>query len=127
MVTQSRNLRLHLKGDSLRDNHAHTIFWALVRDNYYDRKQFEFMTLTKPNASKDFVFLTLIFDDARGDVLKSSLTYHHEKLRVSIPRNKEATAPSELRIGTTLVANNLPQKNTQTAIVIALKRLEMVT
>lgn len=122
LVTQARNLRLHLKGDTLRDIHAHSLFRTLVRESYYEGKQHEFMSLTKPDATKDFAFLTLLSEETRDTILTQGLHYHHEKIRVSITRGKEVTAPSELRISTTLVANNLPQKESQTSIVMTLKK-----
>ena len=50
------------------------------------------------------------------------LAYQHEKLCVGITRDKEATAPLELRISTTLVASKLLQKETQTPIVMTLEK-----
>lgn len=35
LVTHACNLRIHLKGDSLRENHVHSIFYMLVKENYY--------------------------------------------------------------------------------------------
>ena len=42
---------------------------------------------------------------------------------MSIIRDRGASHPSELRISTTLVANNLPQRETQTAIIRAIKQV----
>lgn len=69
--------------------------------------QHEFM---KPNATKDFAFLTFVYEEAWDVVLSHELSYHYEKICVNITRDKETTAPLELCISTTLVANNLPQK-----------------
>lgn len=54
LVTQARNLHLHLKGGSLRDTRAHSLFRTLVKKNYYEGKQHECMSLTNPDATKDF-------------------------------------------------------------------------
>ena len=123
LATKARNLRLHLKGDSLRHEHDFDILEAIVRENYYNGKQHEFMGLTKPEIGKNFAFLTLTTEEVRDQVLKEELTFKHEKLQVSVTRNRGASHPSELRISTALVANNLPQKETQTAIVRAIKQV----
>ena len=123
LVTKARNLRLHLKGDSLRHEFASTIFDTLVRESYYSGFQHEFMGLTKPELDKNFVFLTFVTEEARDIILNAGLTYDNEKLIVSIPRDRNAGNPSELRISTTLVANNLPQRESQAAITKAMKQL----
>ena len=123
LATKARNLRLHLKGDSLRHEHNFDILEAIVRENYYNGKQHEFMGLAKPEIGKNFAFLTLTTEEARDQVLKEGLTFKHEKLQVSVTRDRGASHPSELRISTTLVANNLPQKETQTAIIRAIKQV----
>ena len=81
------------------------------------------MGLVKPELEKNFAFLTFITEEARDLVLKEGLTFNHEKLQVSITRDRRASHPSELRISTTLVANNLPQRETQTAITRAIKQV----
>ena len=43
LVTKARNLRLHLKGETLRHTQAFTIFELLVQENYYSGYQHEFM------------------------------------------------------------------------------------
>jgi hypothetical protein len=68
------------------------------------------MNLTKADATKDFAFLTLICEQARDVVFKLGLVFQHKKIHISITRNIESTAPLELCINTTLVANNLPPK-----------------
>lgn len=120
MVTQAWKLHLYIKEDSPKDNHVPSIFRMMVKESYYDGKQYEFMTLTKPDAIKDFAFLTFITAATWDAIMKYGLTYHYEKLQVSATWDKDTTAPSELRISTTLVAHNLPQKETQMDIVIAL-------
>src|ERR1700738_4234731 len=50
------------------------------------------------------------------------LVYNQEKLQVSITRDRGAGNPSELRISTTLIANNLPQRETQTTISRVIKQ-----
>jgi hypothetical protein len=68
------------------------------------------MGLIKPEFNKNFAFLTLTTEEARDLVLKDGLTFNHEKLQVSVTRNRGNGNPSELRISTTLVVNNLPQR-----------------
>ena len=123
LVTKARNLRLHLKGETLRHESTSTIFDSLVRESYYNGLQHEFMGLTKPELDKNFAFLTFATEEARDIVLKEWLIYNNEKLLVSIPRDRNAGNPSELRISTTLVANNLPQRESQASIIKAMKQL----
>ena len=122
LVTKASNLCLHLKGETLRHESAFNIFEKLVHESYYIGKQHEFMSFTKPEVDKNYAFLTLTTEEARDTVLKDGLTYNHEKLQVSITRDRGASNPSELRISTTLVANNLPQRETQTTITRVIKQ-----
>ena len=121
LVTKARNLRLYIKGETLRHTHASHIFEEIVRESYYTGKQHEFMGLTKPEFDKTFAFLTLTTEEARDTVLKEGLTFNHEKLHVSVTRDRGTGNPSELRISTTLVANNLPQRESQASITKAIK------
>ena len=121
LATKARNLRLHLKGETLRYEHAFNIFETITQESYYNGKQHEFMGLTKPELDKNFAFLTLTTEEARDHILKDGLTFNHERLQVSITRDRGTGNPSELRISTTLVANNLPQRETQTTITTAIK------
>jgi hypothetical protein len=123
LATKARNLRLHLKGESLRYENASNIFEAITRESYYTGKQLEFMGPTKPELDKNFAFLTLTTEEARDLVLKDGLTFNHEILQVSVTRDRGNGNPSELRISTTLVANNLPQRESQTAITRAIKQV----
>jgi hypothetical protein len=123
LVTKARNLRIHLKGETLRHECASTIFDSLVRESYYNGLQHEFMGLTKPELEKNFAFLTLVTEEARDIILNEGLTYNSEKLIVSLPRDRNVGNPSELRISTTLVANNLPQRESQATIIKAMKQL----
>ena len=61
-------------------------------------------------------------EDARDVILKDGLTFNNERLQVSIPRDRGVGNPSELRISTTLVANHLPQRETQSAITNAIQQ-----
>lgn len=58
LVTKARNLRLHLKGETLRHAHASTIFESLVHESYYSDQQHEFMSFAKPELGENFAFLT---------------------------------------------------------------------
>ena len=122
LMTNARNLRLYIKGETFRHEQASHIFEEIVRESYYTGRQHEFMGLTKPELDKTFAFLTLTTEEARDVVLNEGLTFNHEKLQVSITRNRGAGNPSELRISTTLVANNLPQREPQASITKAIKQ-----
>jgi hypothetical protein len=58
----------------------------------------------------------------KKDIISNGLIYRSERLKVSITKNKDIGNLSELRIKTTLVANNLPQRESQSTITKALKR-----
>ena len=123
LITKARNMRLHLKGEALRNNTAMDILRSLMKDSYYNGREVEILSLTKSDIDKDFSFITLTTEEARDDILNNGLTYHSERLKVSITKDKDAGHPSELRISTTLVANNLPQRESQSTITKSLKRL----
>ena len=80
------------------------------------------MGLTKPEIDKNYSFFTLTTEEARDNVLNDGLAYNQEKLQVSITRDQGAGNPLALRISTTLVANNLPQRETQTTISRVIKQ-----
>ena len=111
-MSKARNLRLYIKGDTLRHEHVSHVFEEIVRESYYNGRQHEFMGLTKPELDKTFAFLTLTTEEARDTVLTDGLTFNQEKLHVCVTRDRGADNQSELRISTTLVANNLPQRET---------------
>ena len=121
LVTKARNLRLYLKGETLRHELASTIFESIVHESYYNGAQLEFMGLSKPVLDKDFAFLTLTTEEARDVILKEGLAYSNEKLLVSVTHDRNVGNPSELRISTTLVANNLPQRESQANITKVIK------
>ena len=123
LITKARNMRLHLKGEVLRDHTSTDILRSIVRDSYYDGREIEILSLTKSDNDKDFAFLTLTTEEARADILNNGLTYHSERLTVSATKDKGMGNPSELRISTTLVANNLPQRESQSTITKSLKKL----
>ena len=123
LVTKARNLRLHLKGETLRHQHAFTIYESLVQESYYNGYQHEFMGLTKPELDKSFAFLTFTMEEARDNVLKDGLIYNNERLQVSVTRDRNVGNPSELQISTTLVANNLLQRESQASIIKAIKQI----
>ena len=123
LITKARNMRLHLKGEALRNNTATDILRSLIADSYYDGREVEILSLTKSDTDKDFAFITLTTEEAKNDILTNGLIYQGERLRVSITKDKDMGHSSELRISTTLVANNLPQRESQSAITKSLKRL----
>jgi hypothetical protein len=123
LITKARNMRLHLKGASFRDNSAMDILKDLMRDFYYDGWEIDILSLTKSDDAKDFAFITLTTEDARENLLRNGLTYHSERLQVSATKNKATDNTSDLRISTTLVVHNLPQKESQSTIVKTLQRL----
>ena len=121
-MSKARNLRLYIKGETLRHTHASQVFEEIVRESYYTGRQHEFMGLTKPKFDKNFAFLTLTTEEARDLVINEGLTFNHEKLQVDITRDRGAGNPSELRISLTLVANNLPQRELQASITKAINK-----
>jgi hypothetical protein len=122
LMSKARNLRLHIQGETLRHMQASHIFEEIVRESYYTGRQHEFLGLIKPVLEKTFAFLTLTTEEARDLVLNEGLTFNHEKLHVSVTRDRGAGNPSELRISTTLVANNLSQRESQASITKAIKQ-----
>jgi hypothetical protein len=123
LITKARNMRLHLKGEVLRDHSATDILRSILRDVYYDGREIEILSLTKSDIDKDFAFITLTTEEARADILNNGLTYHSERLKVSATKDKGMGNPSELWISTTLVANNLPQRESQSTISKSLKKI----
>ena len=59
LTTNSINLRLHLKGDTLQDNTANDIFKEIKRSSYYNGEWYKFLTWTNPELERGFAFLTL--------------------------------------------------------------------
>jgi hypothetical protein len=116
-------MRLHLKGEVLHDHTAPDILQSIVRDFYYEGRELKILSLNKSDTDKDFAFITLTTEEARADILNNGLTYHSEKLKVSVTKDKGLGNPSELRISTTLIANNLPQRESQSTITKSLKKL----
>ena len=58
LITKARNMRLHLKGDALRNSTAMDILRNLMRDSYYDGREVEILSLTKSDIDKDFAFIS---------------------------------------------------------------------
>ena len=56
LATKARNLRLYLRGETLRHVSAFTIFESLVQESYYSGHQHEFMGLAKPEIEKKNCF-----------------------------------------------------------------------
>ena len=52
LATKARNLRIHLKDETLRHMQASHIFKDIVRESYYTGRQHEYMGLTKPEFDK---------------------------------------------------------------------------
>ena len=123
LITKARNMWLHLKGEVLRDHSATDILRSIIRDVYYDGRELEILSLIKSDIDKDFVFITLTTEEARDDILNNGLIYHSKRLKVCATKDKGMGSPSELRISTTLVANNLPQRESQSTITNSLKKL----
>jgi hypothetical protein len=123
LVTKAKNMRLHLKGEALRHNSAVDILQTLMRNFYYDGQEVEILSLTKADFDRDFAFITLTTEETKTDLLNNGITYHSERLKVSLTKDKDVGNPSDLRISTTLVASNLPQSESQSAITNSLKQL----
>jgi hypothetical protein len=98
LVTKARHMRLHLKGEALRHNSAVDILRTLMSDFYYDGREVEILSLTKANLDRDFAFITLTTEEAKTDLLNNGITYHSERLKVSLTKDKDAGNPSELRV-----------------------------
>jgi hypothetical protein len=121
-MSKALNFRLYVKGETLRHAHTSQVFEEIVRESYYAGRQHEFLGLTKPEIDKTFAFLTLTSEEARDTVLNEGLSFKHKKLQVSVTRDRGTGNPSELRISTTLVANNLPQRESQASITKVIKQ-----
>ena len=89
LITKAKNMRLHLKGKALQNNTALDILRALMRDSCSHSREVEILSLTKMDAKKDFAFITLTTKESRDELLNKSLTYHSERLKVSITKGKE--------------------------------------
>ena len=113
-ITKEKNMRLHLKGEAIRNNMALDILRNL--DSYCNGREVEILSLTKLGVEKDFAFITLTAEEARDNILNNGLTFQSERLKVSITKDKDTGNPLELRISTTLVVNNLPQRESQSTI-----------
>ena len=122
LITKAKNMRLHLKGEAIHNNTALDILHNLMKQAYYDGREVEILSLTKGGVEKDYAFITLTTEEAQDDILTNGLTFQSERLKVSITKDKDTGNPSELRISTTLVANNLPQRESQSTIIKSLKR-----
>lgn len=70
-----------------------------------------------------YAFLNLATKESKDSILEHDLLYNHEKIMVSITHDRDANNPSELCINITLVVNNLPQKDSQFAIVKIITKL----
>ena len=123
LITKVRNMRLHLEDETLRNNTDMDILSNLMQDAYYDDREVEIIFLTKSDIDREFVFITLTTEEAKADILGIGLTFNSERLKVSIIKDKNVGKPSELRISTTLVANNLIQRESQSTIIKSFKRL----
>lgn len=62
---------------------------------------------------KDVAFITLTMEEAREELLTNGLSFHQEKLKVSITNDKGNGKLLELQISTTLVVINLPRQDPQ--------------
>lgn len=112
-----------LKGNALCNNKANVILRALMRECYYDKQEVKILSLAKPDEEKDFAFITLTTEEARGDLINNGLTYHSEHLEVRIKKDKDKGNPSGLWISITLVAKNLPQRESQYMITKTFKQI----
>ena len=86
LITKAKNMRLHLKGEALRNNSAIDILRTLMRDSYYDGREVEILSLTKADIERDFAFITLTTEEAKEDLLNNGLTYHSEWLSSKKPK-----------------------------------------
>ena len=96
LAADACNMRLHVKGEMLRGETIHNVFKTVVRESYCDMFQHKFLTLTKLEDMKDFTFLTLAMEEAMDALLQGGIAYNHEKLKVSVLRDKHSRNPSHL-------------------------------
>ena len=120
LITKSKNMRLYLKGETLRNNTAVDILRTPMRESYYNGREVEILSLTKLDTKKDFAFITFTTKESSDDIPSNSLTYRSEHLKVSITKDKDTGYLPELRIKTTIIANNQPQRKPQSTITKAL-------
>lgn len=97
------------------------ILKALMKDLYLGRRQMKILSLTKLNANNDFASITLMIEDAHEDLFTVGFIFHHQKYKVSIIKDKDTSNPSDLQISTTLVTNDLPQRESKITITKTLK------
>ena len=90
LATDACNMRLHVKGEMLRGETIHNVFKTVVRESYYDRFQHKLLTLTKLEDMKDAM------EEAMDALLQGGIAYNHEKLKVSVLRDKHSRNPSHL-------------------------------
>ena len=60
LITKAKNMRLHLKGEALRNNTAIYILRTLIWDSYYDGHEVEILSLTKSEVEEDLVQMSTI-------------------------------------------------------------------
>lgn len=80
LATMARNLHLRLKGETFQIQPAHSIFKSIIHDSYYNGRQHDILTLTKPESERDFDFLILATAEVSNVILESKLTYNDKKL-----------------------------------------------
>jgi hypothetical protein len=76
LITKAKNMRLHLKGEALRNHTTLAILRSLMKDFYYDGREVEILSLTKADTERDFAFITLTTEEARNDILTNGLTFN---------------------------------------------------
>ena len=54
LITKVKNMRLHLKGETIRNSSALDILRNLMQQSYYDGREVEILSLTKAGMEKDF-------------------------------------------------------------------------
>lgn len=86
------------------------IFCNLMRKSYYKGREIKFLSPTKSDVKEDFAFITLMTQEWSEDILINGPIYHSERLKISITKDKEMDNLSSFRINTTIVANNLHQR-----------------
>lgn len=95
----------------------------ILKESYYNDKQLEFMTLMKPGLTKDFAFLIVATKETQETFLQCGFTYNWEKIKASIIQDKQVGNTLDLWINTTLIANNLPQRESQATFVKFIKKI----
>lgn len=123
LVTNAKNMRFHFKGNTHGNNTTIGIFRTLRHESYYNGREVIILPFIKSDVENNFAFVTDTMNEFRENIFNNGLTYHSEYLNVSITIDDDIGNLSEVKISTTLLVNNLPQRKSHPTIIKALKCL----